>query len=182
MSWTGGGTSATRLRDWLDPTSSGVTTLNGRNAGSTSVDNDDFADATLMSGVSGQKTGSNTGATKQLGEPDHAGNTGGKSVWWKWTAPSRGTVTIDTRGSSFDTLLGVYTGSSVSALTEVASNDDLNPGVDQDSRVTFQATTGTVYRIAVDGYNADSGSIVLNWSLQEQQGGSPGLPLLLLDD
>lgn len=29
-SWTGGGTSSTRLSDWLDPIGSGVTTLNGR--------------------------------------------------------------------------------------------------------------------------------------------------------
>lgn len=31
VSWVGGGTSATRVSDWLDPTASGVTTLDGRN-------------------------------------------------------------------------------------------------------------------------------------------------------
>ena len=42
------------------------------------------------------------------------------------THPTSGTVTIDTLGSTFDTLLGVSTGSSVSALTQIAANDD-NP-------------------------------------------------------
>ncbi len=33
MSWNGGGSAATRLRDWLDPTSSGATTLDGNRGG-----------------------------------------------------------------------------------------------------------------------------------------------------
>src|SRR5206468_4372667 len=97
------------------------------------------------------------------GEPNHAGNSGGKSIWWTWTAPSAGSVTINTRGSSFDTLLGVYTGGSVSGLTAVASNDDIGGGVLQ-STVTFNAVGGTTYRIAVDGYNGASGNVTLNIS------------------
>jgi len=46
-------------------------------------------------------------ATKEPGEPAHAGNDGGASIWYSWTAPSTGNVTITTEGSSFDTLLGV---------------------------------------------------------------------------
>src|SRR5205814_7267214 len=95
---------------------------------------------------------SNVGATTETGEPYHGGNIGGKTVWWTWTAPSAGSVTINTSGSSFDTLLGVYTGTSVSGLTTVVSNDDIGGGVLQ-SRVTFNAVVGTTYRIAVDGYN-----------------------------
>ena len=37
-SWTGGGTSTTRLSDWLDPTNSGVTSLDGRNCNSSTSD------------------------------------------------------------------------------------------------------------------------------------------------
>ncbi|MCF8237221.1 MAG: carboxypeptidase regulatory-like domain-containing protein [Saprospiraceae bacterium] len=37
-SWTGGGTSATRLRDWLDPDNTGVSTLNGLQNIKTTVD------------------------------------------------------------------------------------------------------------------------------------------------
>src|SRR5439155_15585934 len=89
------------------------------------------------------------------------GNVEGKSVWWTWTAPAGGSVTIKTAGSSFDTLLGVYTGTSVSTLTTIASNDD-SGGLQ--SSVTFNAIAGTTYRIAVDGYNGISGNITLNIS------------------
>src|SRR5207249_1437574 len=54
----------------------------------------------------------NQNATKELGEPNHAGNSGGHSVWWQWKSPVTATVTLDTIGSSFDTLLAVYTGTS----------------------------------------------------------------------
>ena len=42
-----------------------------------------------------------------------AGREGGASVWWTWTAPASGRAVVTTRGSSFDTLLGVYTGTAV---------------------------------------------------------------------
>lgn len=124
--------------------------------------NDNFASAQSVSGVAGSASGGNVGATKEAGEPNHAGNVGGKSIWYSWTAPDSGSVTIDTIGSSFDTLLAVYTGNGVGTLTQVASNDD---ATNTQSRVTFAAVAGTVYRIAVDGFNGSSGSVRLNWAL-----------------
>jgi hypothetical protein len=135
------------------------------NPASNAPTNDNFANATVLSGSTITMTGTNANATKEPGEPNHAGNAGGKSVWYQWTAPSAGTVTIDTHGSTFDTLLGVYTGTSVSALTTVASNDDDPAGGTTTSKVTFAATAGTTYRIAVDGYGGASGSLTLNVSL-----------------
>jgi len=126
------------------------------------VVNDMFADAITISGTSGQTTGNNVGATKESGEPSHADNSGGASVWWYWTAPATGQMTIDTFGSSFDTLLAVYTGSSVGSLTPIDSNDDFGS---LQSQVTFTAVSGTTYRIAVDGYGGVTGNIILNWSL-----------------
>ena len=46
---------------------------------------------------------------KDAGEPDHAGNGGGRSLWWIGTAPSTGDVTIDTNGSTFDTVILLLT-------------------------------------------------------------------------
>jgi hypothetical protein len=124
--------------------------------------NNNFANATTIAGVSGTTSGSTVGATKEAGEPNHAGNTGGASVWFRWVAPANGTVTFNTAGSAFDTLLGVYIGTTVSALSLVASNDDvLYPNTT--SAVTFNAVSGTEYRIAVDGYNGVSGSYTLTW-------------------
>jgi hypothetical protein len=135
------------------------------NPASNAPANDNFASATTLSGSTISVAGTNSSATKEPGEPNHGGNAGGRSVWYRWTAPSAGTVTIDTHGSNFDTLLGVYTGTSVSALTTVASNDDDPAGGTATSKVTFAATAGTTYMIAIDGYGGVAGSLTLNVSL-----------------
>src|SRR5262249_41783113 len=110
--------------------------------------NDNFADRIMITGTHlSNVTGSNVGATQEPGEPFHADNVGLKSAWWTWTAPASGGVTLTTQGSSFDTVLGVYTGNSVSNLVFVAGNDeDPLSSFGLTSRVTFNATTGTTYQ------------------------------------
>ncbi|MCP4342407.1 MAG: hypothetical protein GY799_26900, partial [Desulfobulbaceae bacterium] len=127
--------------------------------------NDDFADAITLDGLSGQTNGSNVGdmdATKETGEPNHAGYTGGKSLWWTWTAPETDYFYFDTHGSNFDTLLAVYTGLSIDSLTNVANNDD-DGSDNRNSSLIFQAQSGVQYYIAVDGFDIYSGDIFLNW-------------------
>jgi hypothetical protein len=114
--------------------------------------NDFFTNRIVLSGTSPSATATNIAATKEIGEPNHAGNPGGHSVWWTWTAPGLGTVTIDTTGSSFDTLLAAYTGSVVSNLTLVRANDDEDVRIFT-SKVRFNVTSGTQYQIAVDGFS-----------------------------
>ncbi len=129
--------------------------------------NDNFANAQVITGTSGTVNGTNAFATKEAGEPSHSPdeNPGGKSVWYRWTAPGSGTATLNTLGSNFDTLLAVYTGSSVSALTPITKNDDVDPGVVTISTVQFSAVAGTTYQIAVDGFDASQGNISLNFTL-----------------
>jgi sugar lactone lactonase YvrE len=122
--------------------------------------NDHFQDATTISGAVVSTFGSTLGATKDPGEPEHAGNPGGHSVWWNWKATTNSLATVDTIGSSFNTLLAVYTGTVVSNLVVVASDDD--GGTNETSRLTFSGVAGTEYHIAVDGYNGAVGGIVLN--------------------
>lgn len=127
--------------------------------------NDNFANAialTLTNNTT-STTGYNTNATKESGEPSHAGSTGTHSVWWKWTAPTAGSMAIDTLGSRFDTVLAVYTGTAVNNLTAIASNDDVSssPHI-QTSSVTFTAVSGQTYYIAVDGWAGDSAGINLD--------------------
>ena len=122
--------------------------------------NNDFADAFALSGAETTTRGSNAGADKETGEPDHA-SAGGASVWWSWTARFGGPVEVNTEGSDFDTMLGVYTGSTISALTVLGTNDDAT-GLGLRSRVTFTATAGETYHVAVDGWRGDTGQIALN--------------------
>jgi len=129
------------------------------------IQNDNFAFLTFVGGVGGSIRGSNLGATKEAGEPNHAGNPGGASIWYGWTAPISGVATFDTLGSTFNTLLGVYTGNSVNALTLVASNDDIGSPTNLQSRVSFNAVGLTRYNIAIDGYNGVTGDSLLTWSL-----------------
>ena len=123
---------------------------------------DNWAIAYPLAGMTATATSSNLNYTKETGEPNHAGNPGGKSVWWKWTAPYDGQITIRTLGSTFPTVLAVYTGNvSVSNLTLVASDYNSQGGLNR-SQVIFNAVAGTPYSIAVDGYNGVTGNIQLD--------------------
>jgi hypothetical protein len=137
--------------------------------------NDNFANAQTIAGCSGSVNGTNVGATKESGENNHLSTTtdpnggGTRSIWYQWQAPSSGSVTIDTANSGFDTVLAIYTGNAVNSLTPIAQNDDVVAGTVRTSTLTFNATAGTTYKIAVDGYNnggagGDVGSVTLNWS------------------
>src|SRR5262245_6392789 len=114
--------------------------------------NDSFAAAEVIEGEDGFASGENFKATKEAGEPAHAGNAGGAALWYRWVAVEDGEVAFRTFGfgelGPFDTLLAVYTGASVDALTEIASNDDF---LGFNSRVVFDGVAGTEYQIAVDG-------------------------------
>ncbi len=124
--------------------------------------NDLFANATVLTGSSGSISGTNDDATRESGEPDIAGNPGGRSVWFTWTAPNSGWFSFDTSNCTFDTLLGVYTGTEVNQLSVIASSEN-NGSPGNTSGLTFYAQAGAIYKIAVDGYNGGFGNYVLNW-------------------
>ncbi len=130
--------------------------------------NDNFASRAPLAGSPVSVATTTAGATKETGEPNHAGSAGGSSVWWSWTAPSDGTLTLSTEGSSFDTVLAVYTGTAFS-LSLVGANDDSSD--DGTSRLALPVRSGNVYQIAVDGYNRAAGSVLLY--LTFSRGGTP---------
>ena len=153
-------------------TSSGIPVLDTRNGitkprlnllQAARPDHDIFSAPLVLTGTDGQATASSVLASKESGEPNHAGNLGGASVWFIWTAPSSGTFTFSTQGSSFDTLLAVYQGNAVNALTLIASNNN-DGSAGGASSVIINAVAGQTYHIAVDGNNGVSGNIILLWS------------------
>ena len=118
-----------------------------------------FPYAQVLTGTAAFVWADTTSATKEPGEPNHGGNAGGASVWYRWTAPANGLFSLDTTGSAFDTLLAVYTGNAVAQLSVVASN-----AAPADGPLSFQATQGVTYQIAVDGFNGVRGAMQLRLS------------------
>jgi len=129
--------------------------------------NDPFESPKGLRGNSGSDTVANTGASRQNGEPNHAAGRGGGSLWWRLQPSINGHLTLDTLGSSVsDTLLAVYSGSSLSSLTEVASNDDIS-STNRLSRISrLPVEVGSNLLIAVDGKNRARGNVKLNFVLQ----------------
>jgi hypothetical protein len=132
---------------------------------------DNFASTGALVGASGSATGTNNFATREPGEPPHAGKPGSNSVWYAWTAPTNGIATFRTTGSTFDTLLAVYTGANVANLTTVVSDED--SGGFLASKVTFNASSGVTYHVAIDGFNGQQGNFVLRWELVQTEATVP---------
>lgn len=140
------------------------------------ADNDDFDEAQMLSGFTASVPGTTRGATRQpgAGEPDHCVTAtgpgqdcfawiGDHSVWYSWTAPAPGPVTIDTCTAAIDSILAVYTGSALNALTRVVDDNNACLPGSFGSRVTFTAVAGTTYRIAVgDAGGARENDFTLN--------------------
>ena len=124
--------------------------------------NDDFAAAEDLSGRAAMAPGLNKEADKEPNEPNHAGNLGGASVWYRWTAPANGLAKLSTCGSEFDTLLAAYTGNAIGNLDEVESNND---SCGTRSSISFAAVQGVTYSIAVDGSNGATGGFTLQLRL-----------------
>lgn len=121
--------------------------------------NDNLADAQVLSGAFPiSVTASNDGATSEAGEPSHGAGSAA-SVWWRWTATLNGPITVSACGSSFDTLLAVYTGTTFADMTQVAQSDD---ACNQQSEVILTVASGTTYLVAVDGFGGSTGDISLS--------------------
>jgi hypothetical protein len=118
-----------------------------------------FAHRLSINPLLGPVLGNNVNATAEPGEPLPDGKPGGKPIWYTWTAGFSGVISLSTLGSTFDTLLAVYTGTNLAQLTPVAADDDA--GGFFTSQVTFNCGAGTNYQIAVDGFRGASGTVVL---------------------
>ena len=132
--------------------------------------NDDFGSATKLTGAHAGTLGTNVLATKEPGEPAHAGNAGGASVWYAWTPAHSGPAQVNTctKATTFNTLVAVYTRNGAvppfSNLTKVAGNDDHPGGACSTNRslVDFDVKGGTTYYVAVDGVGGATGAFQLN--------------------
>ena len=109
---------------------------------------------------------STVGAGKEEGEPNHAGQPGGASYWYTYTAPGGGTLRFDTSGSTFNTILAVYTNKgpvvSFSTLGNVGAAYTTNFAAQGQPVVTVSNVVGgSKFFIAIDGYLGASGAAQL---------------------
>jgi hypothetical protein len=132
-------------------------------SGSYTPPNDNCANATtLQEGVT--YFNSTNASTDGPDEPGNCTNLGysqiGNDIWFKWTAPSNGDITVDTCGSSFNTKIAVYAGCPSAPNSAITCNDDgsgCSLGL-QTSDLTFTGVAGTTYLIRVGGFNGATGA------------------------
>ncbi len=120
--------------------------------------NDDFDAAVNIASAPAQIIMDQTtfvDSTQHIDDPDICGfgNPGEDTIWYTYTSPISGLVDINTFGSSFDTIIAVWTGTRL-ILTEVACNDD-SP-LNLQSQVQFTATQGITYYIEVIQFTSSS--------------------------
>lgn len=113
--------------------------------------NDSFADAQPV-GIGIEYTGALTGATGELGEPDHGGYGNSASVWFRYRAPRNGRLTVDTGGSEADTALAVYSGGRLSKLKLIGASAWSSP-TGPGATVRLKVRRHRAYRIAIEDMN-----------------------------
>ena len=143
--------------------------------------NDAFASATRISGTHGAIDGDTNGATAESGEPAIDGVPAQSSVWFSWTPTVTGDYVLTANPDNQDACgpaLALYTGSSVSALRAVSSNDSVSLMSRTTSADTISVSSGgsgglavhlfagTTYHLAADG-GSDPGGFSMAWDIPQ---------------
>lgn len=126
---------------------------------------DNIQDAGIVTSGSFLSTTTNVNGTAQAGEtlPTCGGTSQANSIWYRYTPGTTGTATFDLWGSSFDTVLSIWTGSAF-PLTQVGCNDDRGTAEGGGSTSLLRnvaVTGGTTYWIRVSGWQNASGTVRL---------------------
>ena len=136
-----------------------VGTMTNSSPGSVAKDN--FSQALVVSQLPYSTTFDAAGATTAQDDPQLlcVGNQLPNSVWFRYTPNSSELVQINTFGSSYDTVLGVFTGTQGS-LTSIGCNDDTSSSTA--SSLNLNLIAGATYHIEVASYGSTAGSLTLN--------------------
>jgi hypothetical protein len=112
----------------------------------------------------GAYSASNIAATTEV--TPSCGFGGANDVWYAYTAPGNGVATVNMcAGASFDTILTAW---DACGGTQIACNDDF---CGLSSQITFPIVSGSVYFVALSGFNGGSGSGTITFS--STTGGPP---------
>lgn len=158
--WEGGGSSNTRLRDWLDPNSSGA--LWGNYWQPTGPPNDSCGQPgfTTITSLPFSVSGSTLFAANNYNSLGGCNTNNSPDVVYMLQLPCDYQVTVSSCGSNFDTQIFVYGAYSCGSVAWLAGcNDDF---CGTQSQVSFTATGGQLYMIVLEGYATAWGNFVLN--------------------
>jgi len=124
----------------------------------------------VVRGYNGSQIFNTTFATTDPAEPIHCSVTGGYSYWLAYQPPTNGTITLDTIGSTYDTVMEVYS-YNVPPVTysELISLTCDHAGVVGGSRVQLAVTKTRQYVVVIAGVNGAQGTAFLNYSLNTNQ-------------
>ncbi len=131
--------------------------------------NDRCSNATIVTTNPYTNTVSTANSSTESSDPAVTCGNGSKSrsIWYRYTPPENGLVTVNTSGSNYNTILSVYTGTCLS-LTSLACNDDAEGS---QSQLIFSVTSGTTYYFMVTSYNGTEGTLTFNLSFTPAQEG-----------
>lgn len=126
----------------------------------------DFCSGAISIGNGVTKTVNTATATTTADGAPVCGYNVGKGVWYKITPNVTGIATINTCGSSFDTVLAAYGGTCGAFIDTLCNDDDSSCGSGNSSasKVSFYCTAGVTYYLFAGGYNGASGDLQINAS------------------
>ncbi len=115
--------------------------------------NDDFANAVLLTGTTATADGTNFRATAEEIEPWHGPSPAWVSVWYRWQAPSSGSLilTVTNLSGGYGNRFALYEGTELASLTPVSALASY-----QHRSVANFVSAGTVYHVAVDVMDFES--------------------------
>jgi hypothetical protein len=135
----------------------------------------------VVRGYNGSQIFNTFYATADSSEPAHCNVIGGSSYWLIYQPPTNGTLTLNTLGSTYDTVLETYTYNGTLAgyqdLISLAC-DNNGYGTNGPSRVQIPVVKSRQYIVSVDGVNAAFGTAWLNYSLNTNANAQPQPPTL----
>lgn len=129
------------------------------------VAHDDFDNARLIHSSLYEDTVDTRYATSWLDDPLPCAGDTFRTVWYQYEPFRNGALALDTVGSTYDTVLAVYTGSR-GTLTSVGCNNDDDGAVV--SALTVTVAAGKTYYVMVSsrGYEGFGGTLKLNSTFQ----------------
>lgn len=131
--------------------------------------NDNFGDRRVLGGTAAAFLVGNMGASLEPGETTVAPSGASSSLWYSWQAPLSGTVAVQLQATN-PVVVAVFTGSSLTGLVQVAQSTG---GWTNSPTLTFTATAGATYQIAVFGQESAAGEFAFNLQWQGLRFASP---------